>query len=97
MKSIDPEAPPAPKRLYKYRAFSPFLLNELCNSETYLAPPATFNDPLDTRPFLTKGGAIVTKLALLKRIMSEQRARQSFGNTAFSARNTLIEKPCSAL
>lgn len=37
-----------PPFLYKYKAFSNFLLEELCGSATYFASPNSFNDPLDS-------------------------------------------------
>jgi len=41
-----------PKRLYKYRAFSDRTLGMLVDDTLYFADPATFNDPLDTKPTL---------------------------------------------
>ncbi|ELT47457.1 DUF2971 domain-containing protein [Brucella intermedia] len=39
-----------PKLLYKYRAFSPRLLDMLVADELYYSDPGDFNDPLDCRP-----------------------------------------------
>jgi len=40
----------APKRLYKYRAFNVNTLRLLTGAEVYYSEPASFNDPLDSRP-----------------------------------------------
>ena len=40
----------APRRLYKYRAFSDRTLSGLVEDQLYFADPSTFNDPLDTKP-----------------------------------------------
>jgi len=40
----------APKRLYKYRAFSALTVDLLVSDKIYFADPASFNDPLDTKP-----------------------------------------------
>ena len=45
-----PEA--IPRRLYKYREFSSRTLDMVVGDNLYFADPATFNDPLDTRPHL---------------------------------------------
>jgi hypothetical protein len=42
----------APKRLFKYLAFSNRALDLLVGDNLYFADPSTFNDPLDTRPCL---------------------------------------------
>lgn len=39
-----------PRRLYKYRAFSDLSLVQIVADKLFYADPATFNDPLDTRP-----------------------------------------------
>lgn len=41
-----------PKRLYKYRRFSDLTVGALVDDTIYYADPATFNDPLDTKPVL---------------------------------------------
>ncbi|WP_339781894.1 DUF2971 domain-containing protein [uncultured Thalassospira sp.] len=41
-----------PKFLYKYRAFSPRLLDMLVADELYYSDPSDFNDPFDCRPSL---------------------------------------------
>jgi len=41
-----------PRRLYKYRAFTPLSLELLLADQVFFADPSTFNDPLDTRPRL---------------------------------------------
>ncbi len=41
-----------PRLLYKYRAFSPRLLDMLVADELYYSDPGDFNDPLDCRPSL---------------------------------------------
>lgn len=41
-----------PKRLYKYRSFSDLAIRALVEDTIYYADPATFNDPLDTKPVL---------------------------------------------
>jgi len=41
---------PPPGLLYKFRRFSPHLISELCNSQTYFSSPDNFNDPLDSKP-----------------------------------------------
>lgn len=41
-----------PKFLYKYRTFSPNVIEQLCADLLYFADPSTFNDPLDTKPCL---------------------------------------------
>jgi hypothetical protein len=44
--------PTLPKRLYKYRSFSDLSVRALVDDTIYYADPATFNDPLDTKPVL---------------------------------------------
>lgn len=39
-----------PKRLYKYKAFSALTIDLLVSDKVYFADPASFNDPLDTKP-----------------------------------------------
>lgn len=39
-----------PPILYKYRRFSPRTVEQLCRDQVHYADPATFNDPLDTKP-----------------------------------------------
>ena len=39
-----------PERLYKYRDFSNLTLDMVVSDNLYFADPATFNDPLDSRP-----------------------------------------------
>jgi hypothetical protein len=46
------EAVKPPKILYKYRGFSPRVLNMLIADELYYSDPGDFNDPLDCRPSL---------------------------------------------
>ncbi|WP_179875642.1 hypothetical protein [Sinorhizobium sp. BJ1] len=46
------EAAKPPKLLFKYRAFSPRLLDMLVADELYYSDPGDFNDPLDCRPSL---------------------------------------------
>ena len=41
-----------PERLYKYRDFTSRTLDMLVGDDLYFADPGTFNDPLDTRPYL---------------------------------------------
>lgn len=41
-----------PRRLFKYRAFTPLSLELLLADQVFFADPGTFNDPLDTRPRL---------------------------------------------
>lgn len=41
-----------PRRLYKYRSFSHYLLDMLVRDELYYSNPSEFNDPLDCRPTL---------------------------------------------
>lgn len=41
-----------PRRLYKYKAFTPLSLELLLADQVFFADPSTFNDPLDTRPRL---------------------------------------------
>lgn len=48
---MTPKGPP--KRLYKYRSFSDLTLGMLVDDTVYYADPATFNDPLDTKPALS--------------------------------------------
>lgn len=43
---------PFPRRVYKYKTFSPQSLELLLADKVYFADPSTFNDPLDTRPRL---------------------------------------------
>ncbi|MEE4917616.1 DUF2971 domain-containing protein [Pseudomonas alliivorans] len=40
----------APKRLYKYKAFSALTVDLLVSDKIYYADPVSFNDPLDTKP-----------------------------------------------
>lgn len=42
-----------PKRLYKYRAFSDLTAQILVTDSIFFASPSTFNDPLDSKPYLT--------------------------------------------
>ena len=41
-----------PRRLYKYKSFSSLSLSLLIEDQIFLADPASFNDPLDTKPAL---------------------------------------------
>ena len=41
-----------PGRLYKYRAFNRRAVDMVVADKLYFADPGTFNDPLDTRPYL---------------------------------------------
>lgn len=41
---------PKKKRLFKYRSFSATTVQALVHDQVYLANPAAFNDPMDTRP-----------------------------------------------
>ena len=37
-------------KLFKYRSYSEFLIQEICGSEIYFSDPRCFNDPLDCSP-----------------------------------------------
>ncbi len=41
-----------PRRLYKYRPFNNQTLDMMVSETLFFADPATFNDPLDTKPCL---------------------------------------------
>ena len=67
-----------PKRLYRYRKFSTRTLDMLVNDKFHYANPATFNDPLDTRPSLfidldNNSLEEVLSELVIRRVRSEQR------------------------
>ncbi|MCZ7448144.1 DUF2971 domain-containing protein [Rhizobium rhizogenes] len=67
------EAAKPPKLLYKYRAFSPRLLDMLVADELYYSDPSDFNDPLDCRPSLDADLAN-DRLEMVLSRLREQRA-----------------------
>lgn len=58
-----------PKRLYKYRAFNVNTLRLLSEAEVYYADPASFNDPLDSKPSIQIDTDRVTLEKLLYQIL----------------------------
>jgi hypothetical protein len=65
-----------PPFLYKYKAFSNFLLQELCGSEAYFASPTSFNDPLDSRPSIQDDLAAGDKHRLLTALYEEHEPKK---------------------
>lgn len=61
-----------PRRLYKYRAFNSLTLDMLVAGNIFFADPATFNDPLDTKPCLSTDLDTVDLEGILRQ-MIEQR------------------------
>jgi hypothetical protein len=47
-----------PHTLYRYRTFTPAVLEELCEDRLYFANPGTFNDPLDCHPVLEADSSV---------------------------------------
>ncbi|AQS49308.1 hypothetical protein B6V73_00185 [Thioclava sp. JM3] len=74
-----------PKRLYKYRAFSPRLLDMLVRDELYFSDPADFNDPLDCRPSL-EADVTNDQLEQILTRMRQQRATAEMEAAAKSLR-----------
>jgi hypothetical protein len=73
------EAVKPPKILYKYRGFSPRLLDMLVADELYYSDPGDFNDPLDCRPSLDANlpnGQLEQVLSRLReqRVLAEMQA-----------------------
>lgn len=70
--------PTPPKRLYKYRSFSDLTVGALVHDTIYYADPATFNDPLDTKPVLdTDIGAEALEGCLTQMIETRTHAEMS--------------------
>lgn len=65
-----------PPFLYKYKAFSNFLLEELCGSATYFASPNSFNDPLDSKPSIEDDLPLSDKKLLLAALLKEHKPKQ---------------------
>lgn len=65
-----------PPFLYKYKAFSNFLLEELCGSATYFASPNSFNDPLDSKPSVEDDLSLSDKKLLLAALLKEHKPKQ---------------------
>ena len=68
-----------PKRLYKYRYFSDCTLDMIVCDQLFYANPASFNDPLDTRPSLAidlADGELekIIRILVKQRIAAEMRA-----------------------
>ncbi|MGO6845977.1 MULTISPECIES: DUF2971 domain-containing protein [Rhizobium] len=68
-----------PKLLFKYRAFSPRLLDMLVADELFFSDPGDFNDPLDCRPSLDANlpnGELELVLSRLReqRVLAEMQA-----------------------
>ena len=61
-----------PERLYKYRCFSARTLDMVVSDQLFYANPASFNDPLDTRPSLATDLAD-SELQEIVRSLVEQR------------------------
>ena len=53
-----------PRSLFRFRPFNSFTLDELCSEDIHYADPATFNDPLDSRPNLVLDSDFQTLVAL---------------------------------
>jgi len=73
----------APIRLYKYKKFDSQTLNLLVTDRLYFANPATFNDPLDTRPSV-KCDLNVADLESVVRRLVEQRVHAEMSAAAKS-------------
>lgn len=65
-----------PVFLYKYKAFSNFLLEELCGSATYFASPNSFNDPLDSKPSIEDDLSLSDKKLLLAALLEAHKPEQ---------------------
>lgn len=53
-----------PRSLFRFRPFNSFTLDELCSEDVHYADPASFNDPLDSRPNLVLDSDFKTLVAL---------------------------------
>lgn len=77
-----------PERLYKYRAFGERTLAMLVGDELHFADPATFNDPLDARPYVeidVEESVLETVLRrLVRQRVAEERQRAGGGAPAGS-------------
>ena len=62
-----------PNRLYKYRDWNARTLDMVVSDKLHFADPATFNDPLDTRPSL-KDDVDNGELRRILRILIEERS-----------------------
>lgn len=70
-----------PRRLYKYRAFSDLSLVQIVADRLFYADPATFNDPLDTRPSIEIDLA-VNELQEILSYFVERRIRAQMSSAA---------------
>lgn len=65
-----------PKTLYKYRAFSLRVVDQLCNDVMHFADPITFNDPLDTQPCLERNSDNEELSELLLRLVGDRKSQE---------------------
>ncbi|MHC2295970.1 DUF2971 domain-containing protein [Rhizobium mongolense] len=83
------EAVKPPKRLYKYRGFSPRLLDMLVADELYYSDPSDFNDPLDCRPSLDANLANDQ----LEQVLSRLREQRVFAEMQAAAKSLKYRGP----
>ncbi|HEX6706060.1 MAG TPA: DUF2971 domain-containing protein [Albitalea sp.] len=81
--------PPAPKILYKYRAFTTRTIEQLCGDRLYFADPSTFNDPLDCKPRVQADCDLPT----LERIMFELVRRRKAAEMTSAASRAKLRGP----
>lgn len=74
-----------PKRLYKYRSFNSLTLGMLVEDTVYFASPATFNDPLDTKPTLD-ADLLTGDLRTILTQMIEERTKAEMADAAKTIR-----------
>lgn len=78
-----------PKRLYKYRAFSALTIDLLVSDKVYFADPASFNDPLDTKPCVHPDLPIDQLEQTLRKIIENRIATEMTG----AARSIMYRGP----
>ncbi|MEO9336775.1 DUF2971 domain-containing protein [Mesorhizobium sp. SB112] len=86
------EASKLPRLLFKYRAFSPRLLDMLVADELYYSDPGDFNDPLDCRPSLE--GNLPN--AQLERVLSHLREQRVLAEMRAAAKSLKYRGPKTA-
>lgn len=83
------EAEKPPKLLFKYRAFSPRLLDMLIADKLYYSDPSDFNDPLDCRPSLEAN----LPTAQLEQALSHLREQRVLAEMQAAARSLKYRGP----
>lgn len=76
-----------PARLYKYRPFNNQTLDMLVDEKLFFADPSTFNDPLDTKPYLDTDVGNAELEDMLRRLI-EQREREEMTAAAKKLRHS---------